>query len=223
MLASGCAGSWFSSGPPDRKPDAVWHVPVHIQARAEIFWGTDLLTYINVIRPCGGQAVIGEKLTEFLIWYDPYQRDENEACFEKIREKGGLRLEASRSEGASGQPLPHFFFTLYTNRKMPRPRGSEHTSLTETATLVVRELAKLPGIKMIAPGEIRSNARARNGKRFVTASITTAGFELLISGQSVQKVSVHTDSDPQDLFVQLTEQKKLKDITFTMRERKPGV
>ena len=106
---------------------------------------------------------------------------------------------------------------------MPRPRGSEHTSLTETAALIVRELSKLPGIKMIAPGEIRSNARARSGKRYVTANITRAGFELLISGQSVQKVSVHTTADPSAVFQTLADAKKLKDITFTTRERKPGI
>lgn len=105
---------------------------------------------------------------------------------------------------------------------MPKPRGREHTSLTETAALVVGELEKIPGIKMIAPGEIRSNARKRGGKRFVTANFTTAGFELLISGQSVQKVSVHTDT-PEHIFTQLKNTKFLKDFVFKHRERKPGV
>ena len=106
---------------------------------------------------------------------------------------------------------------------MPKPRGREHTSLTETAMLVVRELEKLPNIKMIAPGEIRSSARRRGGARFITASYTTAGMELLISGQSAQKVSVHTETDARVLFAQLQESKKLKDFTFNERERKPGV
>ena len=104
---------------------------------------------------------------------------------------------------------------------MPKPRGREHTSLTETAQIVVRELKKLHGIKMIAPGEIRTGARRRGGARFCTASFTTAGMELLISGQSVQKVSVHTN-DPRETFEQLKNAKPLKDFAFRSRERKPG-
>lgn len=105
---------------------------------------------------------------------------------------------------------------------MPKPRGKEHTTLTETAQLVVRELLKLPGIKMIAPGEIRTNARTRGGSRFATATFTAAGLELLISGQSVQKVSVHTDT-PEVIFEQLKNAKSLREFTFKSRERKPGV
>lgn len=105
---------------------------------------------------------------------------------------------------------------------MPKPRGKEHTTLTETAQLVVRELEKLPGIKMIAPGEIRTGARSRGGTRHCTASITTAGMELLISGQSVQKVSIHTE-DPEIIFKQLKNAKSLRDFAFKSRERKPGV
>ena len=104
---------------------------------------------------------------------------------------------------------------------MPKPRGREHSSLTETAQLVVRELEKLPGIKMIAPGEIRVNARRRGGGRFATATFTTAGLELLISGQSVQRVSVHTDH-PILIFEQLKKAKTLQNFTFSSRERKPG-
>ncbi len=106
---------------------------------------------------------------------------------------------------------------------MPRPRGREHSTLTETATLVVRELEKLPGITMIAPGEIRVGARRRSGVRFITASYTTAGMELLISGQSVQKVSVHTVIDASLIFEQLQKQKKLRHMEFKERERKPGI
>ena len=106
---------------------------------------------------------------------------------------------------------------------MPKPRGREHTTLTETATLVVQALEKIAGVKMIAPGEIRSNARKRGGGRFATATYTTGGFELLISGQSVQKVAVHTFSDPKKVFAKLKEAKKLKLIEFNERERKPGM
>lgn len=105
---------------------------------------------------------------------------------------------------------------------MSKPRGGEHSTLTETATLVVRELKKLPGIKMIAPGEIRRNRRSTNTS-FITATFTTAGFELLISGQSSQKVAVHTTNDPAAVFVQLRDRKRLREFVFKTRERKPGV
>jgi len=104
-----------------------------------------------------------------------------------------------------------------------KQRGQKHTTLTETAALVVRELEKIPGIKMIAPGEIRTNARKRGGGRFATATLTNAGFELLISGQSVQKVAVHTDQNPELIFNTLTKSKRLSGIVFKTRERKPGV
>lgn len=103
---------------------------------------------------------------------------------------------------------------------MPKPRGREHTSLTETAELVVRELLKLPGIKMIAPGEIRTTSKKGSGKRFITCVYTNAGFELLVSGQSSQKVSVHTEI-PKQIFEELKNSKRLKDFTFQSRERKP--
>ncbi len=105
---------------------------------------------------------------------------------------------------------------------MPKPRGREHSSLTETATLVVRELEKIPGIKMIAPGEIRKNNRASSG-RFVTAAYTAAGFELLISGQSTQKVAVHTTDSAQIVISILKESKRLREFEFKERERKPGI
>ena len=101
-------------------------------------------------------------------------------------------------------------------------RGREHSSLTETATLVVKELAKIPGVKMIAPGEIRS-ARRSTSTRFVTAIFTTGGFELLISGQSIQKVAVHTSSNPEIIFTTLTQSKRLAGFVFKTRERKPGI
>lgn len=104
---------------------------------------------------------------------------------------------------------------------MARPRGREHSTLTETATLVVTELKRIPGIKMIAPGEIRTNSRGASG-RFVTCVYTTAGFELIISGQSAQKVAVHTTADPQVIFTTLKASKKLREFTFKERERKPG-
>lgn len=101
-------------------------------------------------------------------------------------------------------------------------RGREHSTLTETAELVVAELMKLPGIKMIAPGEIRANRKAA-ATRYVTATYTSAGFELLISGQSSQKVAVHTDGDARSILRDLKEAKKLREFVFKERERKPGI
>lgn len=103
---------------------------------------------------------------------------------------------------------------------MPKPRGREHTTLTETATLVVRELEKIPGIKMIAPGEIRTN-RLGAGRRFITVVYTSAGCELIISGQSSQKVAVHTSHDPRNVITNLKASKKLREFMFKERERKP--
>src|SRR6056297_3272431 len=104
---------------------------------------------------------------------------------------------------------------------MPKPRGREHITLTETAALVVRELYKMPTIKMIAPGEIKTTNK-RGGKRFLTAVETTAGLELIITGQSVQYVAVHTPQ-PAVLYQQLKNAKSLRDFAFRYRERKPGV
>lgn len=103
---------------------------------------------------------------------------------------------------------------------MTKPRGREHSTLTETATLVVRELSKSTGIKMIAPGEIRPNKRSAGG-RFITVVYTPAGFELLISGQSSQKVAVHTSGDPIDIVTALKNSKRLSNFIFRERERKP--
>jgi hypothetical protein len=105
---------------------------------------------------------------------------------------------------------------------MPKPRGREHSTLTETAAAVVYELKGIPGIKMIAPGEIRTNKKS-SSTRYVTAAYTSGGFELLISGQSIQKVAVHTESNPQAIFNTLKKSKKLQGFAFKERERKPGI
>ncbi len=105
---------------------------------------------------------------------------------------------------------------------MPKPRGREHSSLTETAQAVVYELKSIPGIKMIAPGEIRSNKKSAS-TRYVTASYTSGGFELLVSGQSIQKIAVHTERDAKDIFNTLKLSKKLQGFIFKERERKPGI
>ena len=103
---------------------------------------------------------------------------------------------------------------------MPSPRGNSHTTLTDTAESVVKVLRKIEGIKMIAPGII--DAR-RSGNRHITAVYTTAGMELIISGQGVQKVAIHTTRDPKEIFKELASHKSLNHFTFHQRERKPGV
>jgi hypothetical protein len=105
---------------------------------------------------------------------------------------------------------------------MARKRGSSHTTLTDTADIVVRELEKTPGIKMIAPGVIVAK---RSGIRFITVVYTSGGFELIISGTGVQKVSVHLVEPRQakQLVSQLQSSKNLKPFSWNERSRKPGI
>lgn len=105
---------------------------------------------------------------------------------------------------------------------MTKPRGREHTTLTETANQVVKVLEKIPGIKMIAPGEINKSSRTSNG-RFVTVVYTTSGFELIITGQSSQKVAVHVATSSKKIVSKLKTHKKLREFIFKERERKPGI
>ena len=104
---------------------------------------------------------------------------------------------------------------------MARKRGSSHTTLTETADLVVRELEKMSGIKMIAPGIIDAK---RSGKRHVTAIYTSGGMILLISGSGVQKVAVHlvNPSLAPNIISTLKNAKTLKQFAWGEREKKPG-
>jgi hypothetical protein len=104
---------------------------------------------------------------------------------------------------------------------MSKPRGSEHTTLTETATLVVKELKKIPGVKMIAPGEISTATGSRGGKRYITIVYTTAGCELIITGQSVQNVAVHIPN-PKIIYTSLKQAKTLRGFIFKERFRLPG-
>ncbi|MCD5381470.1 MAG: DUF2103 domain-containing protein [Candidatus Pacebacteria bacterium] len=105
---------------------------------------------------------------------------------------------------------------------MPKQRGKEHTTLTETAKLVVKEIKRIPGIKMVAPGQINVTKGSNAGKRFVTVVYTRAGCELIISGQSTQKVAVHM-SNTKDIIPALKKAKSLREFTFKERERKPGI
>lgn len=104
---------------------------------------------------------------------------------------------------------------------MPKPRGRQHTTLTETAALVVKELYNIPGIKMIAPGEISTGSK-RGGKRYITIVHTTAGCEIIVSGQSVQNIAVHM-SDTSNLYAALKQTKTLREFTFKERRREPGI
>ncbi|MCA9365592.1 hypothetical protein KC723_01740 [Candidatus Kaiserbacteria bacterium] len=105
---------------------------------------------------------------------------------------------------------------------MSKHRGREHTTLTETAATVVRELKKIPNIKMIAPGEIKTTSRRKSGTRHITCVHTNAGLDLIITGQSVQKVSVHTD-DSIKVVMSIRMAKSLRDFAIKERERKPGI
>jgi hypothetical protein len=100
---------------------------------------------------------------------------------------------------------------------MAKPRGREHSTLTETADLLVRELKKYPGIKMIAPGIIDAK---RSGKRFITAVYTTAGIHFIVSGTGVQKIAVHLEkpTESKSLVATLKNAKALKQ--FAWGERK---
>jgi hypothetical protein len=107
---------------------------------------------------------------------------------------------------------------------MPKPRGIEHTTLTETASEIVEVLRRSHGIKMIAPGIISTNSRKGAGSRFVTIVYTSAGFELIVSGQGVQKVAVHAEKgDVKEIIKTLKQHKKLTHFSFKERERRPGV
>ncbi len=106
---------------------------------------------------------------------------------------------------------------------MKKLRGGTHSTLTETAEFVVAVLETIPGIKKISPGIISKN-RNRNGGRTVTAVITNAGFELIISGQGAQKVAVHCSPlETRHIIEQLTNHKRLTAYSFRVRERKPGI
>jgi len=105
---------------------------------------------------------------------------------------------------------------------MTKPRGRNHTTLTETSTLVVSVLKKMPGIKMIAPGKISTSSKSRSGQRHCTIVYTTAGFELIISGQGVQNVAVHVEDTNQTnkISAALKSHKHLLDFAWKERHGK---
>ncbi len=103
---------------------------------------------------------------------------------------------------------------------MFKKRGRQHSTLTETSKVVIKEIYKIPNIKMIAPGEIYNNT-SKGGDRFVTIIYTNAGCELLIRGQGTQRIAVHTDN-PERITYQLKSAKTLKNFILKERNRKPG-
>ncbi len=106
---------------------------------------------------------------------------------------------------------------------MKSVRGGTHSTLTETALIVVKILEKTPGVNMISPGIITKRT-SRDGTRRVIGVFTNAGMELSIAGQSVQRVAVHCNNDiAPHIFNALTLNKKLQTFTFKTRARKPGV
>jgi hypothetical protein len=53
---------------------------------------------------------------------------------------------------------------------------------------------------------------------------TSAGFELIITGQGVQKVAIHTEKEAtKDIIEALKSSKRLKAFMFKERERNPGI
>lgn len=106
---------------------------------------------------------------------------------------------------------------------MKNLRGGEHTTLTETAEMVVKILETIPGITLVSPGQIKKRTSSSN-HRYVTAVFTNAGMELLIAGQGIQKVAAHCNPDlAPHIFSALAGHKKLDGVKFKSRERKPGV
>ena len=102
-------------------------------------------------------------------------------------------------------------------------RGGTHTTLTETAELVVRALETIPDVTKISPGIITKNSR-KGGNRHVTAAFTNAGLELIISGQGVQKVAAHCNpTEAARIYTTLTLHKKLSGFAFKTRDKKPGI
>ena len=108
-------------------------------------------------------------------------------------------------------------------RHMKNIRGGTHTTLTETAKQVVTILERIPGVTNISPGII-TKSTSRSGKRYVAGAFTNAGLELIISGQSVQKVAVHCNPDlAPHIFHSLSLHKKLAEFSFKTRVKKPGI
>ena len=96
-----------------------------------------------------------------------------------------------------------------------------HSTVTEATGEVIRVLEKLPSVKRIATGEIRQST-TKGGARYLTLVYTNAGIEMIITGGSVQKITVFTDT-PDHVLSELKSSKRLKNYTISQRERKPGV
>lgn len=105
---------------------------------------------------------------------------------------------------------------------MPKPRGRQHTTFTQTARLVARIITKQPGVKMLAPGEI---APTRSKSQRITVTHTKAGLSLTVCGTGIQKLAIHTTS-PQaatELVNTLKSHSALRDFRIAERVRRPGI
>jgi hypothetical protein len=100
--------------------------------------------------------------------------------------------------------------------------GGTHTTLTDAAKKVVKELDKLPDgvIKFYSPGRITDPKRS-GGTIRLNLVHTTAGIEMKICGNGVQIVTVHTDH-PREMIELLKRAKALKNINIKETERMPG-
>lgn len=102
-------------------------------------------------------------------------------------------------------------------------RAGTHTTLTETAELVVKVLEGIPGVTRISPGIITQNG-GRSGKSYITVIFTNAGLGLIVTGQGVQKVAAHCKpEEAAGILKALRGHKKLAALTFKTRDRKPGI
>lgn len=99
---------------------------------------------------------------------------------------------------------------------MTKSRGRSHTTTTETAVKVVKTLAKISGIKMIAPGEIASK---RSAGQSITIRRTQAGCIITVSGNGIQKLNIHTINQTivSTIATTLKESKKLRDFSIKIK------
>lgn len=87
-----------------------------------------------------------------------------------------------------------------------KKKSGNHSTLTDAGMSVVSVLQRMDDVKSISPGEIKKTASG--GKRFITCVRTNMGLEILVSGDNVQKLNVHTEN-PDQLFESMGTHKKL--------------
>lgn len=99
--------------------------------------------------------------------------------------------------------------------------SKKHSTVTDSAAQVIGVLRKLPDVKRIAPGQIKQSQK-KGGKKFLTLVHTNAGLEMIVTGNSVQKVTVFTENSKK-VAAALLKSKDLQPFTITERERRPGI